>query len=531
MNTTKLLEFYINMGFKLLPVKKNKEPLVPGFTDPSYKGLSIKDAEKRIKNDEWIAGLMPKDIIAIDIDTEENKKLAIDIFEIHQNTLTQQTKNGYHLLFKTNENITGGSKTLCALGTYVTYRLPEKNYIILEPSTNKKWLDLQQEIRPLPSFFKPLNDTQNINIATAIIGRLILSKLNNELDGYIFDIFTASTAFNYNIKSEQIHYIMEKVWKNKYNKKITENIIQREKTLNKKIGFGSVIFFLQELQNQTTENILKYVKKKPVVQHQENSEIEIIESSISEYIKYKDIHYIIFKNSNIAINLNSNDFEQIISKKIYELNNKIISKNLIEDIIILFKSKCEYNHQRIYNRVGSYNNNIYININNINFIKINKTKYEIIKESPIRFTKSNILPLPEQNTSTTNYLKQLFQKFNKYGEIKNFIIDFFSGKKPSLILEQDNSLIIGKTINKIINNSTHINTIYDKTDIPKNCDIFIAYINKENPILPTLKNSIQINKNKSMILITNDKINIKEKEIENHAYILDEIFKEIINNQ
>ena len=176
---------------------------------------------------------------------------------------------------------------------------------------------------------------------------------------------------------------MEKVWKNKYNKKITENIIQREKTLNKKIGFGSVIFFLQELQNQTTDNILKYVKKKPVTQHQTNSEIEIIESSISEYIKYKDIHYIIFKNSNIAINLNSNDFEQIISKKIYELNNKIISKNLIEDIIILFKSKCEYNHQRIYNRVGSYNNNIYININNINFIKINKTKYEIIKESPI----------------------------------------------------------------------------------------------------------------------------------------------------
>ena len=87
MNTTKLLEFYINMGFKLLPVKKNKEPLVPGFTDPSYKGLSIKDAEKRIKNDEWIAGLMPKDIIAIDIDTEENKKLAIFIFCVSFNGL------------------------------------------------------------------------------------------------------------------------------------------------------------------------------------------------------------------------------------------------------------------------------------------------------------------------------------------------------------------------------------------------------------------------------------------------------------
>jgi hypothetical protein len=152
-------EEYVKSGFKALkcagynpslnkesdPQKKYnraKQPIIKGYTDPNYKGLTIKECEEWESKDGWIGWLIPIGLIVLDIDKVGWEERFATVKQICRkrglNPPIHKTNNGVHVFFETPLNIPGNT-TYTKSGIRVTYREGGKNQLILAPVNGRTW--------------------------------------------------------------------------------------------------------------------------------------------------------------------------------------------------------------------------------------------------------------------------------------------------------------------------------------------------------------------------------------------------------
>ncbi len=170
---------YFNAGFKALrckgynkqynryphdspeAYKEAKGAITPRYTDPQYNSLTLDEITAWEASGGWIGWTIPKGYIALDV---EDKDDIIFLMELCKNLdLTigiHKTTNGYHLLFRCDEDISAQTKAGINCGIKITYRVGGKGYLILAPTlgrTWEKWGSIDN-LSELPEEFKPAHD-------------------------------------------------------------------------------------------------------------------------------------------------------------------------------------------------------------------------------------------------------------------------------------------------------------------------------------------------------------------------------------
>ncbi len=133
----KNIDFYLNNGFKVFPIKKGgKTPALKG----SWKKHGTKD---KVKISSWVkkgynlAGIVPDGIIIIDADEKNGGFKSLQNLGLnYTNTTVVASPNGYHIYynFKDIKSLEGLRQTTNTLGPGVDIRI-KGGYIVVAGST------------------------------------------------------------------------------------------------------------------------------------------------------------------------------------------------------------------------------------------------------------------------------------------------------------------------------------------------------------------------------------------------------------
>jgi hypothetical protein len=240
-------EKYIAESFKPLRCKGNnqkfnsgkdysiaKQAIDSGFTNNSFTGLSLSEVDEWEKTGGWVGWLIPGGVIGIDVEDREAITYIENLFkQSNVEPSVHLTNKGKHYLFRmTKENLSGASTVYTKSGLKVTYRIGNKNYLILAPTNGRSW-EKWKPVNELPYLPKDLhpyeykNKDEVLRVLSWQIGECLRSKA---LHGYD-DIDTSFMVFliDSGLFEEQIHNAFQLVFLDTYDWKRTQAMYERAK--------------------------------------------------------------------------------------------------------------------------------------------------------------------------------------------------------------------------------------------------------------------------------------------------------------
>lgn len=244
---TDLYPKYITEGFKAIrcrgynhkynsgeEYKRAKQAIDEGFTKNNFTGLTLSEISDWEKTGGWVGWVIPENVIGIDI--EDVKAIAYIenlLNQINIEPSIHSTNKGKHYLFKLiKENLSGASTVYTKAGVRVTYRVGNKNYLILAPTNERTW-EKWKPVKELPGLPKDLfpYERKNKNELLRVLSWKIGECLRNQtLHGYD-DIDTAFMGFliDCELSEEEIHNAFQLVFLNTYDWKRTQTMYERAK--------------------------------------------------------------------------------------------------------------------------------------------------------------------------------------------------------------------------------------------------------------------------------------------------------------
>ncbi|MFA4990589.1 MAG: phage/plasmid primase, P4 family [Candidatus Paceibacterota bacterium] len=140
--------------------QKAKTPVVRGWNDPAYTGLTEKEKETHIKNKGWFGLRIPEGYILVDIDNKKDGDLLVKVLKKNNlQTHIIETPNGFQFFFKDTGMVKNQTAKVLTKGVFVVdYRLSNKGYTVLPSENTKKrrFLLISEKIDNLPVWLEPL---------------------------------------------------------------------------------------------------------------------------------------------------------------------------------------------------------------------------------------------------------------------------------------------------------------------------------------------------------------------------------------
>ncbi len=209
-----------------------KEPITKGFTASDYKGPTIDECLKWIKQGGWVGWIIPEGVIALDIEDKATFNYMINYCkQLGINPGTHESRNGSHTLFKGN-GIKGDSKAYVRAGFKITYRAGGKNYFILSPMDGRKWLKWTDivDLPEIPEDFRPYNYKDRSDLLNILSWLLADAYSDAILSGYDLDTSYMAFLIENGFINEEIHHSFELIFRDVYNYRRTEDVYARAKT-------------------------------------------------------------------------------------------------------------------------------------------------------------------------------------------------------------------------------------------------------------------------------------------------------------
>jgi hypothetical protein len=274
---------YIDESFKALRCKGNnqrynsgkdyltaKQAIDSDFTNNSFTGLSLSEIEEWEKTGGWVGWLIPEGVIGLDVEDREAISFIENFFrQINIEPSVHLTNKGKHYLLRlTKENLPGASTVYTKSGVKVTYRVGNKNYLILAPTNGRSW-EKWKPVNELPYLPKDLhpyehkNKDEVLRVLSWQIGECLRSKA---LHGYD-DIDTSFMVFliDSGLSEEQIHNAFQLVFLNTYDWKRTQMMYERAKQKlvsgDNIRGAGTFFHRLHEYGLKNIESLAKKLKQ------------------------------------------------------------------------------------------------------------------------------------------------------------------------------------------------------------------------------------------------------------------------------
>ena len=258
---------YIKSGFKALKCRgynsactmsskdartNAKIPHTKGFQKSSYQTLSLDECMDWQQKKGWIGWVVPKTLIALDVDKDITHIDQIDLF-IKEKGLSvpiHHTRNGKHYFFKVQDELTANTTALLKIGFSVTYRVGGKSQVILCPmETDRYWDNIDSLDNPslLPTCLTPLNLKKKEDVLEAINNQLFYYYKKGILSGVFLDFsYTGFLVDDCGLKKEQYMSLFFRLFKDEFDKKQTETMYDRAKSVKEKQSTGTLIKTLQE---------------------------------------------------------------------------------------------------------------------------------------------------------------------------------------------------------------------------------------------------------------------------------------------
>jgi len=105
-----------------------------------------------VDDDYWIGAVPAYGVIVVDVDKPESISYLISHMDEFNNVF--KTPNGYHVYFKMDKYISGGTSVPVMAGFKVTFR-NHKNYVIVRSEAGERDWIKTGELQPLPECFQP----------------------------------------------------------------------------------------------------------------------------------------------------------------------------------------------------------------------------------------------------------------------------------------------------------------------------------------------------------------------------------------
>lgn len=355
------------------PRKNAKIAITKNYTSETFKILTYKECCDWIRLDGWLGWRVHKNIIALDVDKDNNKNIQIEKY-LKDNNCTyaiHNTREGKHYFLRTDKEITSNSTCITKLGIEITLKPGMKSYLILEPmEKGERFWDKRisfKDLSIIPDLFLQLNLHNSSEIVDAIISQIKYYYKQGILNGYdVIDMpFGGWLIDSLNVSEEQYCVYFSEIFGKDYDEVRTKQSYINIKNKKDYQSTGTLIKKLQEF------NLLHIVKLISLLDlgDKTNQITKIIDEFNKEYsvvdlggaIKIMREMTSTKKNVTDRIFYSVADFRLKFKYKEYTYHTKDGKKVTVETAVLWFKHQLARRYDQVVFVPGSSHsdNNIY----------------------------------------------------------------------------------------------------------------------------------------------------------------------------